>query len=85
MRLVCISDTHGLHDQVTLPPGDVLVHAGDFTSEGELEDVRAFLDWFGGVGSFGVAGGGVDMRRAPRIGPRSGRSPPTLAILRKSR
>lgn len=53
MRLVCISDTHGLHDQVTLPPGDVLVHAGDFTNEGELEDVRAFLDWFGGVGSFG--------------------------------
>ena len=31
MRLVVISDTHGLHDRIEgLPDGDVLVHAGDF-------------------------------------------------------
>lgn len=52
MRLVCISDTHGLHDQVTLPPGDVLVHAGDFTNQGEVPDVQTFLKWFGQAGNF---------------------------------
>jgi len=31
MRLVVISDTHGLHDRIdSLPDGDILVHAGDF-------------------------------------------------------
>ncbi len=31
MRLVLMSDTHGLHNKVdSLPAGDVLVHAGDF-------------------------------------------------------
>lgn len=29
MRLVCISDTHGQHEQLKLPDGDVLIHAGD--------------------------------------------------------
>jgi hypothetical protein len=28
MRIVVISDTHGLHLQVAVPPGDVLIHAG---------------------------------------------------------
>lgn len=47
MRLVLLSDTHGLHD--TLPPlpgGDVLVHAGDVTRRGSLAEVRSFFDWF---------------------------------------
>ncbi len=48
MRIVCISDTHGLHDQVTdIPPGDILVHAGDITNHGELDQVRSFNDWIG--------------------------------------
>ena len=42
MRLVLISDTHGLHDQVEVPGGDVLVHAGDLTSRGELHEIEAF-------------------------------------------
>ena len=46
MRVVCVSDTHGLHakDSATtlaLPPGDVLVHAGDFSNVGGAEDLRA--------------------------------------------
>jgi len=42
LRLVIISDTHGLHDQINLPDGDILIHAGDFTYHGTLEEVEAF-------------------------------------------
>ena len=31
MRIVLISDTHGLHRQLDVPAGDLLIHAGDFT------------------------------------------------------
>lgn len=47
MKIVCISDTHGLHDSVIVPEGDVLIHAGDFTNEGEWEQVASFNHWLG--------------------------------------
>lgn len=47
MKFVFISDTHGKHEQLRLPVGDVLVHAGDFTMRGTLPEVEIFLDWFG--------------------------------------
>lgn len=47
MNFVFISDTHGKHEQLRLPPGDVLVHAGDFSMRGSLPEVEIFLDWFG--------------------------------------
>ena len=31
MRIVLISDTHELHRELIVPPGDLLIHAGDFT------------------------------------------------------
>lgn len=46
MRFVVISDTHSLHDGLTLPEGDVLVHAGDATERGTLEEVSSFGNWF---------------------------------------
>jgi Icc-related predicted phosphoesterase len=46
MKIVCISDTHGLHQQLQLPEGDVLLHAGDFTANGEIPQVQDFLAWF---------------------------------------
>ncbi|MEE9319170.1 MAG: metallophosphatase domain-containing protein [Granulosicoccus sp.] len=46
MRLVCISDTHGEHEAVDLPEGDVLVHAGDITAHGAEQDLHRFLEWF---------------------------------------
>lgn len=52
MRLVCLSDTHGLHDQVRLPPGDLLLHAGDVSGRGRLDEIGRFLSWFGRVGDF---------------------------------
>lgn len=44
-RLVIISDTHGHHEDVALPDGDVLLHAGDLTGRGSLEDLRAVHAW----------------------------------------
>lgn len=46
LHLVCISDTHGLHAQVSVPPGDVLIHAGDCLRRGSRDDLREFLRWF---------------------------------------
>jgi len=49
-RVVCISDTHGLHDQMEpLPDGDLLIHAGDFSNYGTLEDVIRFNAWLGTI------------------------------------
>jgi len=45
LRCVCISDTHGQHEHVQLPPGDILLHAGDFTEAGEMYQIRSFCDW----------------------------------------
>jgi Icc-related predicted phosphoesterase len=42
VRLVLLSDTHGLHDEIDVPEGDVLVHAGDFTIAGTFDEVRRF-------------------------------------------
>jgi len=46
MRLVVVSDTHGLHDRMPpIPDGDVLVHAGDLTVTGTLAQAREALQW----------------------------------------
>lgn len=34
MKLVCLSDTHGLHAPVQVPDGDILIHAGDVSDRG---------------------------------------------------
>ena len=44
--LVAMADTHGYHRDLTVPDGDILVHAGDLTQTGSLEElaeVDAFL------------------------------------------
>jgi Icc-related predicted phosphoesterase len=45
-RLVCISDTHTYHNELTLPDGDFLIHAGDFTKTGRAQDIISFVRWF---------------------------------------
>lgn len=46
MRIVCVSDTHGRHTQVTVPDGDVLVFAGDFMTDGRnVLEIIQFLRW----------------------------------------
>jgi Icc-related predicted phosphoesterase len=48
MRIVCISDTHGIHDRMEhqIPEGDILLHAGDLTLRGNLEDLASVNDFF---------------------------------------
>jgi len=45
MRVVAISDTHTFEDQITVPDGDVLIHAGDFTISGTVSEVSNFCTW----------------------------------------
>lgn len=49
MRIVCISDTHFPTPQITVPDGDVLVHCGDATLSGHLEEIATFAEWFGAL------------------------------------
>jgi Icc-related predicted phosphoesterase len=45
MKIVALSDTHGKHDQVVVPDGDVLVVAGDFHHRGSRKEIPAFREW----------------------------------------
>lgn len=50
VRFVCISDTHGRHRRIEhMPPGDVLLHAGDITNTGELQQLEDFSAWLGSL------------------------------------
>ena len=44
-KIVFISDTHGLHGQMQVPEGDILVHAGDMTNVGRINEVAALGVW----------------------------------------
>ncbi len=46
MKFVTIADTHNQHDAVSLPKGDVLIHAGDVSMRGSRSEVADFLLWF---------------------------------------
>jgi len=45
ITIVAISDTHAQHQALDVPEGDILVHAGDLTNMGALEDVTSFNAW----------------------------------------
>jgi Icc-related predicted phosphoesterase len=47
IRIVCISDTHSMEmrGHISVPEGDVLIHAGDFSSTGRLEECQSFRNW----------------------------------------
>lgn len=48
LRVVCISDTHELHRELSVPFGDLLIHAGDFTFFGKgTRAIKDFNDWLG--------------------------------------
>ncbi len=46
MNITVISDTHGLHEELSLKKGDLLIHAGDITEYGTKEETSDFLNWF---------------------------------------
>jgi Icc-related predicted phosphoesterase len=47
MKITCISDTHQHHKKIKMPSTDMIIHAGDFTYHGELDEVQKFLQWYG--------------------------------------
>ena len=50
MQIVLISDTHGLHRQLEVPGGDLLIHAGDFTLNSKPPSIVADLNaWLGSL------------------------------------
>lgn len=49
MRIVCLSDTHGLCSGLSVPDGDVLLHSGDLTMEGSLDELKREADWLSGM------------------------------------
>ncbi|KAG7095992.1 hypothetical protein E1B28_006675 [Marasmius oreades] len=51
-RFVCISDTHS--NIYTFPKGDVLLHAGDLSSWGEVEQLKQTVDWIASLEGFQV-------------------------------
>lgn len=47
MKIVCLSDTHSRQEDLNVPDGDLLIHAGDFTMRGSEQEVRDFNTWLG--------------------------------------
>jgi len=77
VRIVCISDTHNRRLPVLPPPGDILLHAGDFSGTGTLKEVEAFSAYLGELaphyGSIVVIAGNhdlpFDVQNYAQIGP----------------
>ena len=44
IRVVCISDTHN-NILEKVPPGDLLIFAGDMTSDGSVAEIQRQIDW----------------------------------------
>jgi Icc-related predicted phosphoesterase len=46
MKIVCLSDTHNCNELIDVPDGDLLIHAGDATGRGSVEEIQVFNKWF---------------------------------------
>jgi predicted phosphodiesterase len=44
ITVVCTSDTHN-NLPLDIPTGEILIHAGDMTQNGTLEEIQSSLDW----------------------------------------
>ncbi|XP_023236186.1 UPF0046 protein T07D4.2-like isoform X1 [Centruroides sculpturatus] len=51
IRFVCMSDTHSLlsRRKFKIPPGDVFIHAGDFTRHGGYNEIIEFNNFLGNL------------------------------------
>lgn len=45
-RIVCLSDTHNCNEEISVPDGDILIHAGDATIRGTIDEIALFNEWF---------------------------------------
>ena len=49
MKITCLSDSHNKHkyiDTRAFKDSTIVIHAGDFTSNGNLEQTKSFLTWY---------------------------------------
>jgi len=46
MKLVIFSDTHGCHESLNMPEGDMVIFAGDMCAYGRCSEARNFIQWF---------------------------------------
>ena len=53
-RLTFISDTHNKHTVLDrfLPGGDILIHAGDMTGRGYINELTHFFDWYDKIDNY---------------------------------
>lgn len=53
-RLTFISDTHNKHEKLNgfLPGGDILIHAGDLTSRGYINEIENFAKWYDKIDNY---------------------------------
>jgi Icc-related predicted phosphoesterase len=49
VKLIAVSDTHNRAEQVVIPDGDVLVHAGDLTMKGSRGEMERAARWLGSL------------------------------------
>ena len=49
MKFVFLSDTHGKHDEITIPQADVFIFCGDMCSVGTLPEVESFARFLKGL------------------------------------
>ena len=46
MKIVAIADTHMLHNDLVVPEGDLLIHAGDMCTYGKERETRDSAKWW---------------------------------------
>jgi len=44
-RIVAVADTHTFHGELTVPDGDIFVHAGDMCRGGTLDELAMNVEW----------------------------------------
>lgn len=49
MKIVLVSDTHGLNYSIRVPQGDILIHAGDLSSSGTDSQIAEAARWLGSL------------------------------------
>lgn len=57
IKVVCISDTHCQNPLHFLPPGDLLIHAGDLSNLGTIAEIQRQIDWLKSIHGALVKGG----------------------------
>lgn len=45
-KIIAFSDTHNLHELIKVPECDILIHAGDATGQGAMNELIPFLNWY---------------------------------------